>query len=406
MSARLVIHLPEAAEDVFAWALMSAAGEVLAEGEGSQSPDLPATADISATIALIPAHLAQMRTLSIPARSEKAAREAAPFAIEEYLAASPDTQRIVCSEPLGDGQRRVMAVEAGLADRWQALLERCATRPVFAVSDAMLLEPDTGELAVAFYRGRAVWRYRDLEEDVSGGCPDSFSDLVLPALAAAHNPQRVNLSGAGAETLQAFADYPVREWEPADFNFLASQVSLAGLKAQPALFGAGLMAVMDWQGVLGRWRLAAGLALTAGALALASVASEAVWLSTMAQRLETQSREAFTAAFPDIRRVVNPRVQLAQRLREIEAVDGGSDQFLSLSAALAGVLENAPSVEILAVRFEAGSAALSVSARYGDFSDFEALRAAGEAAGLVIEDAGARQGADGVNADFVVRWGA
>ena len=113
---------------------------------------------------------------------------------------------------------------------------------------------------------------------------------------------------------------------------------------------------------------------------------------------------AFAEAFPDSRRIVNPRAQLAQRLRELEAQDTGGDSFLQLAGALAGVTQGLSGIEIVAVRFEAGQQALSVSARYGGFSDFEALRDAGEAEGLEIADAGARQGADGVSGEFIVRW--
>ena len=63
-----------------------------------------------------------------------------------------------------------------------------------------------------------------------------------------------------------------------------------------------------------------------------------------------------------------------------------------------------PQIDVIAVRFQADDPALSVTARYNDYSDFEILRAAAETAGIVLDDAGARQGADGIEAEFTARW--
>lgn len=404
MSARLIIRLPASPGEPFDWALVSAAEGVLMDGCGDSVEALPEGTVIECTVALIPADLIHLRHLTIPARSERAAQQAAPFAIEEYLAAPLDTQLIACGLPDGANQRWVAALDAGLAGAWGALAERVAIRPVYAVSEAMLLSPGEDALACAFIDGRIVWRSRSGAGGLAGGAPDAVSDLVLPALAGAVSAQTISLSGGHASHHAALDGYPVRDGPALDVYQAAGALDLATLKAAPAVLGARLAASADWNAMLQPWRRAAALALTTGALALAIVAAEGVWLSREAQRFEAASLSAFTAAFPDVRRVVNPRVQLEQRLREMDVASGGADSFLALTSALAGVVSEAPHIDITAVRFQADRAELSVAARYRDFADFEALRSAGEAAGLQLEDAGARQGAEGVDGEFIVRW--
>lgn len=404
MSARLIICLPVAAGEPFDWAVITPDGDVLADGRGEAVEGLPEGTAITSTVALVPADRVHVRQLTIPARSERAAQEAAPFAIEEYLAAPLDTQAVACGTADGANRRWVAALDAGLAGSWRELLERVAIRPVFGVSEALLLPAREDELAIAAMDGRMVWRHLSGSEDQAGGFPDALCALVLPALAAAVEPGSISLSGGQAHHYAALEGHRLRQGAQLDIYRAAAALDDATLKAAPPIFGARLSASMDWAAALHPWRRVAVLALIVGALALTGVGAEAVWLSRQAERYEAASLAAFTQAFPDIRRVVNPRVQLAQRLRELEAVEGGSDSFLALAAALAGVIGEAPHIEITAVRFQAESPALSVAARYQDFSDFEALRSAGEAAGLLLEDAGARQGADGVNGEFVVRW--
>jgi general secretion pathway protein L len=404
VSARLIICLPETVSDDFDWAVISPDGEVLAEGRGGAVEGLPEGTAITSTVALVPADRIHVRQLTIPARSERAAQEAAPFAIEEYLAAPLDTQSVACGTADGANRRWVAALDISLAGPWRELLERIAIRPVFGVSEALLLPAREDELVIAAMDGRMAWRHVSGGEDKAGGFPEALSALVLPALAASAEPGSISLSGGQAHHYAALEGHRLRQGAPLDVYRAAAALDDATLKAAAPIFGARLSASMDWAAALQPWRRVAVLALIAGALALTGVAAEAFWLSRQAERYEAASLAAFTDAFPDIRRVVNPRVQLAQRLRELEAVEGGSDTFLALAAALAGVIGEAPHIEITAVRFQADSPALSVAARYQDFSDFEALRSAGEAAGLVLEDAGARQGADGVNGEFVVRW--
>jgi len=402
VSARLVILLPGTPDASLRWTVCSPYGDVLGAGEGT--PVLPAGVTVAATIAVMPQELVHLRQISLPARTERAAQQAAPFAMEEHLAAPLETQRIVCGPAGADGQRLVAAIGKELAQVWQASLEKAAARPVFAVSQAMLLDPADGELAMAPGDSGLVWRYRSGSLDMTGAIPEEFHQLLFPALMDALQPDKVTLAaGQDGEyrSLHGIEPYRTGPFDPVQ---AAAGMDLALLAGLPPVFGARLAASVDWISLFKPWRRVAALAGLTLCLALAGIAVEAAWLSGESRRLEDSAQTAFAEAFPDVRRIVNPRVQLAQRLREVEAVEGGSDTFLTLAGALAGVMEDAPQIDVIAVRFQADDPALSVTARYNDYSDFEILRAAAETAGIVLDDAGARQGADGIEAEFTARW--
>jgi len=402
VSVRLVILLPGDPDASLRWAVCSAYGDVLGAGEGA--PVLPAGVTVAATIAVMPPEHVHVRQISLPARTERAAHQAAPFAMEEHLAAQLETQRIVCGPAGADGQRWVAAIGKELAQAWQASLEKACVRPVFAISEAMLLDPAEGELAMTAGDNGVLWRYRSGSRDMTGAIHEDFHHLLVPALMEAFQPDRVTLASGQDGEYRALRGIEPLRTESFDPVRAAAGMDLALLAGLPPVFGARLAASLDWISLLRPWRRVAALAGLTLCLGLAGIGIEAAWLSGEARRLEESARAVFADAFPDVRRIVNPRVQLAQRLREVQAVEGGSDTFLALAGALAGVMDDAPQIDVVAVRFQADDPALSVTARYSDYSDFELLRAAAETAGIVLDDAGARQGADGIEAEFTVRW--
>ena len=159
---------------------------------------------------------------------------------------------------------------------------------------------------------------------------------------------------------------------------------------------------LDWAGLLKPWRWAAGLALTALISATALMAVQAAYLDERAERYEAAQAEAFRTLFPDAR-IVNVSTQMRQALNTMRGGAEGGTGFLPLASALADMMRDVDEVRVDSVRYDASRGELSVSALYSGFGDFERLRSAAEARGVVLEDGGARQSAAGVSAEFTVR---
>ncbi|TRO95550.1 hypothetical protein FKB34_08030 [Glycocaulis profundi] len=400
MTATLVIRLPapDRADDApVAWTLFDEdARAATGEAAPGSAPDLPPGAAPDRLIALAPADHVSMVRLLIPARSDREAAQAAPFAIEDRLAAPLETQTVAAGPAGPDGARLVMAAEAGLAARWSALVTATGIRPVHVLPDAMALETDAA-LALAREAGRILFRASCDELPLCGAFPEALADRMLPALIERAGEGRIVLQGFDPAVLSQAEHLP-----PSDLDVAAAGMDDAALRLLSPLLGPGLAARLDWAGALRPWRGAAVAAGIAGALALGAALAEGLWLDHRAQAYGDAARTAFAEAFPDVRRVVNPRAQLAQRLAAAGPA-AGTGQFLDLSSTLAMLLEAAPQVRVEALRYDADRGVLAVTAVYGGFDDFETLRAAAEASGVSIEDSGARQGPDGVVGDFLVR---
>lgn len=401
MTAVLVIRLPgpDTGEDApVSWTLFEDGARAAAgQCAPGTAPDLPPGAEPARLVALVPADHVRMVLLAIPARSDREAAQAAPFAIEDRLAAPLETQTVAAGPAGPDGARLVIAAEAGLAARWSAIALGMGVRPVHVLPDAMALEAGAA-LVLASDGERMLFRASGEDLPLCGAFPASLAGRLAPVLAERAGEGPVIFHGPGPAPSGAVAQLR----PPADLESAAAEMDEAALRLMPPLFGAGLAARLDWTGALRPWRGAALAAGIAGALALGAALAEGLWLDHRAQTYSDAARAAFAEAFPEVRRVVNPRAQLAQRLAAAGPA-AGTGQFLDLSASLAAVLEATPHVRVEALRYDADRGVLAVTAVYGGFDDFEALRAAAETAGVAVEDSGARQGADGVVGDFLVR---
>ncbi len=402
MTQTLVLFLPgpEALpEDPVHWVLADADGRRLREGWARAGDALAWTAGEhpARTLALIPAHTVFAARLTAPARSEREAQQAAPYMIEDALASPLDTQTIACGPADAGGLRLIVAADAALVARWAALAAHLGVRPVHVLPDAALLTPQEG-IALHLDAERIVWARAGQGPMMAGAAPALLARDVIGDLAQGHEAL---LASPAALDICRQAGLDARPVPEPDFARLAGLMTTAEARAWPRLLGDALSARIDWTAMARPWARAAVLAVSAGALALAILGGQAYWLDRRAAAYDSAAADVFTQAFPEVRRVVNPRAQIQQRLRALEGASG-ADRFVSLSARLASLLQGLPEMQVEALRFEAERGVLSVTARYREFSDFERLRAAAAELGLSVEDTGARQVDGAVVGDFQI----
>ena len=420
MSACLVIFPTGGLGEPTRWVLVdqgARVGEGVLASDETWTPPGGAPTPVRA-IAVLPAGDVSVHRMTVPGRTEREARQAAPFLIEEQLAAPVEASEVVIGPKLEDDARLVFAADPDRLAAWRAAVARLPVRPVAAAPDAMLLSGRGADLTVMAVEGRLLFQTRagDLSAGLTadeagapicGAIDAEFASPVLAALGARVKPKRLLISPNVDPHAIAPDNEPIAlKREPApDLALAAAALDEARLALLPSLFGAGAMGGAVWMERARAWRMAAGLALAA-ALAWAGLnLGEGLYYDHRAEAYRAASEAAFRAEFPDMTRVVNPRAQLAQRLA---ALGGGAEPgggFLELANGLARLLEEVEQVQVETVRYDARRSVLSVSAAYSDFSDFEALRAAAERLGLEIIDGGARQSESGVAGEFSISRG-
>lgn len=404
MSQDLVIQVHDTG--ALDWSVIDrASGNTLQSGQcgAGETPDIPATGGVDRTLCILPGERVFVSRISLPARSEREARQAAPFMIEDELASSLDDTRIVPGAKAGDGKRWVMGAEDSWVDALEARLAPVLVRPVYTLADYQAAADDEAALTLFDRRGDVLfWYGQSARQDGTafGGAvdPELFGQIAHAIVHGASGGD-VAVSSSLGLTGAAFRAVP-RE----DLAARAGRIDDGVLDQLPALFGERWLSTLDWSSVLKPLRLTAALAAGLLLAFAALLGSEAMYYRFQADRFDEASVAVFRSAVPEVTRRVIPAE--AERILgdRIAALGGGeTSSFLLHVAALAELTADNERVRIDGIRFDQARAELRVSALYTDFADFDALTAEAARMGIGLEDNGAREGEAGLEGEFVLR---
>jgi general secretion pathway protein L len=134
------------------------------------------------------------------------------------------------------------------------------------------------------------------------------------------------------------------------------------------------------------WRLTAALLLLGGGLHVAKQWIEYEQLSQQRQALNTQIEKLYRDTFPEARKIVNPRVQMEQRLKALSAQQGSSaqvDNFLSILNKISTPLSRTPGFNLKRVDYSQGR--FDIQLEVANLQALENLKQRISSHGLTIE---------------------
>lgn len=361
MSATLIVFAGETPEAELAWREVSRQGEVTARGRAALG-NIREVAQ-GAIILVLPGTAVTAHPLELAARSERQARAAAPYAIEDQIASELEEVHVALSPPGPD--RTAYVVSNDVMTSWCEALASQDLQAAAILPDYLAVPvPEPGEIAILGASGRTLIR----DGDWGASLDPAMSGELLDAVIASRGEDRrlAPLDGDGFDTLAVCAANsphtllqgryaPRQRVERADLSRLRR---------------AGLLAA------------AAALALIAYNLA------EGVMLRSQAEQVAAETETVFLEAFPDVDRVVNPRAQL--RTMAAQTGESGPD-FLILSAWLTQASEAEPAVSVEAIRYDQQTGELVANVGFRDYEALGRFRGVIEAAGGIVEEGGSRQ---------------
>ncbi|MGD2131801.1 MAG: type II secretion system protein GspL [Maricaulaceae bacterium] len=383
------------------WARVGARGGKVKTGIAQAGGKPPPTADAERTILLVPGEDVAVCEVALPARSDAQAQVAAGFAVEDLIAQPLDDVHVVAGPAAAaDKGRAIAVVDRGRFASWRVLLDQMRTSADLIAPDYMALPAESGGATVVDLGDRVLVR--------AGGAgfaaePEIAREALGGFLADAGCTSAQIWSDRADELLPAPARASLAvQHEPAPGNEELARLFARGLETRPAVelsradVPVDAVFVLVWR----RWRAAVALAAAAavGYVALTGIQIASFERARAANYVEAE--QLLADAFPDIGRIVNPRVQLRAQLG---AAGGDGAAFTALSGLVADSVRGVESLQVDSVRFEAGRAELSVGVRYATYEDIERLRAAISARGGVMEEGGSRQAGETMISDIVVR---
>jgi general secretion pathway protein L len=291
--------------------------------------------------------------VSIPVRGRQRLLRAVPYALEEQLSEEVDNLHFAVGITQEDGAWPVAVfskqfmdsltadfLEAGL-DVQQVIPEILAL-PNNGEETSVLVENDVALVRTGKSSGFAV-DSDNLGIMLAARMTDEEAGLQPLHLFVSKDELRPDMAEYVGETLvEPFAGDPLnvfaRGLENGSINLLQGAYSRSG----------------DWATLLRPWRATAALLLAGIILSNVVMGIDYFRLSRESEQLHAQIEKTFREALPEIQRIVNPRIQMQQRLDALQRRQGTGGGFLSLLGQSGSVLKGMQGVQVSGATFRAG----------------------------------------------------
>ena len=315
--------------------------------------DAASVASGQRVVVLVSGAAGLLTRVSIPVRGRQRLLRAVPYALEEQLSEEVDNLHFAVGTTQEDGAWPVAVIskpfmdsltadflEAGL-DVQQVIPEILAL-PNNGEETSVLVENDVALVRTGSSSGFAV-DSDNLGIMLAARMADEEASLQPLHLFVSKDELRPDMAEYVGETLvEPFAGDPLnvfaRGLESGSINLLQGAYSRSG----------------DWARLLRPWRATAALLLAGIILSNVVMGIDYFRLSRESEQLHAQIEKTFREALPEIQRIVNPRIQMQQRLDALQRRQGTGGGFLSLLGQSGSVLKGMQGVEVSGATFRAG----------------------------------------------------
>jgi general secretion pathway protein L len=293
----------------------------------------------------------------VPGRNRQRVLRAAPYALEEKLASDVESMHFALGPVQDNDHYPVIAVERARMDAWGALLREQGISAAQWVPDVLAL-PAAAEGWSLLVDGDSVLVR-------SGECAgfvadmDNFYTLLSLFEAREQLPQRAQVFGPTLLDLHAV------ETEFVDQRQQVLEVLAQGWARGPVinLLQGPYSRSHEWGRLLRPWRATAALLLVALLVSGVTTGVDYYRLSREQAQLSADIEAVYRKAFPQSRRVVDPRAQMEQQLRQLQrSAGGGNTDFLFMLAETASVLRATQGVSIEGASYRDGRLDLDLQA--------------------------------------------
>lgn len=339
---------------------------VVVSGMAPALAEVPFPKEGARVVGVVPGEAVTLHKVALPSRNRAKALKAVPFALEERLADNVEELHFAIFDQRG-AEAVVAVAERKRMQAWHAAAASLG-RPLDVLLPDYLLLPLHPQVAYTIARGaegRVLLRAKD-----SGGF--AGDDLALEAwwrgLNDVHAPLATNDRNLANRLIEKGATQ-ARLWEfGRDFaNWLQPTDTFAG--------AANLLqdefAPAHRRGGWREWRAAAMVLALAAAVRLGADGFETFNLSMRDRRLDAEIRQVFQETFPEIKNIVNARLQMEQKAKQRLAGDIGAGEFQALLGVLAGA-KAAAGAEFEEISYE--DRILSVQCVVPDFAALDRLK--------------------------------
>lgn len=336
---------------------------------------------------LVPTDDLWLARAELPAVSRTRLARAVPYALEDWLVDEVEDLHFALGER-SDAGVACAVVTRERVDGWLESLAGVGIRPRALVPDALALpEPGPGEWTALAAGAQGPVVVRTGPEDGFTLEAEALAAVLSGALAPPGGnelPRRLRLWTDG-ETAPALG-------EDVEVEVEAAREGAMGLLARRATSGLNLLQGdysprEDWMRRLRRWRLPAALAGVALLLHGGLLTWDYLALQSESRALKAEAETLIEEEFPEIGRVVDPRVQVRRVLENLRG-SGEISPFRRLVSTWGEVAAKREGIELQ--RLDYGDGVLELRATLADGAQLDELRRDLREAGVETQVTGER----------------
>ncbi len=315
--------------------------------------DAAAEADGLRVLVLMPGTDCLLTSVRIPGRNRKKLLQAVPYALEEQLSDDVEKLHFAIGAELDDGSRQVAVTDKHRMETLMAALGeagldvQCVVPEQLAVplsesGDSVLIDHDMAVVRNGEYSGYAV--DSDNLGIVLSARQQDDSDLQ-PVL---------QLYVEQDASIPELGDYPsetrIEHYARDPLDILSKGLDMKAINLLQGEFGQ----MGEWSRIWRPLRATAALLLAGVLISNAVMAVDYYRLNKESDQLKTQIEETFKKAFPETRRLVNPRAQMQQKLDQLQHSQGTGNRFLNLIGQAGEVIKDTKGVEVTGANYRGG----------------------------------------------------
>jgi general secretion pathway protein L len=355
MADTLIIRLASDRQGLQDWLLVDEQGQIRTPVQpGAPAPAIAAAA--RRTVVLVPGGAVSLLEARVPMRNRQRVLRAVPFALEERLAEDVERLHFALGNTLGDNRYPVAVVERARMDDWLGQLREQGISADQMVPETLALPAGDG-WSLLLDGDRVLVRSGDY---AGFGCDaDSLPALVSLFAAREQLPQTARTFGASLFDIEGV------DVELDDTQLPALEIMARGLAQGPVLdlLQASYSRREEWGRLLGPWKATAALFLACVVLGGITTGLNYHHLGNQQALLESRIQELYKQTFPNTRRIVNPRAQMEQELKQLQRASGaGGTDFLGMFAATAQVVRASTGISVQAASYRDGRLDLDLRA--------------------------------------------
>ncbi|MCU7904296.1 MAG: type II secretion system protein GspL [Candidatus Thiodiazotropha sp. (ex Epidulcina cf. delphinae)] len=399
MAETLILQCHDRGCDRVNWLISGSGASEPAEGDLSEASK---SAKGRRTLVLIPATELLITAVKIPTRNRQRLLQAIPFSLENELTEDIDRLHFAAGHIDGENTTPVIVIAREKLDHWLETLESAGIEPMGIYPDLLCL-PLHNDCWTLYQDNQLLLARTNPHQ---GFCVDTANGEAYLKLAVQQSGEHVPKQ---VEFLQLTGSSPVIDLGEAlpdcDVKTLdiGSRARLTALlagnlaeKQQINLLQGDYLRVdkmtLQWK----RWLPAAVLASVFVGLSMALTLRDHFDYQHQSTELQARIRQTFQQAFPEVKRVVDPKVQMEQQLKAMQSGQaGGFAQFASLFVPSASVIKNSPDTTLEGVSYRDGQLNLQLTIK--ELQALETLKKMIEAKRLGVEIRSANVSGDQVS---------